>query len=154
MKIVSFLVLFFILSLSDSFTGKVVRVLDGDTIEVLTDKKERIRIRLEGIDCPESGQPFSNKATKLTKELVAGKTVTVVKSGEDRYGRILGFVFVGDVNVNKELLKNGLAWHYKYFNKDEELARLETQARLKKIGIWSETNPLAPWDFRRKYNNR
>lgn len=77
-----------------------------------------------------------------------------MKSGEDRYGRTLGFIFVGDVNVNKELLKNGLAWHYKYFNDDADLDLLERQARVKKIGIWSESNPDAPWDYRRKYNNR
>ena len=89
MKLLVFLLLFLLGTLSDSFSGKVVRVLDGDTIEVLTKKKERIRIRMEGIDCPERGQPFSNKATELTKKLCAGKTVTIVKSGEDRYGRTL-----------------------------------------------------------------
>jgi micrococcal nuclease len=62
----------------------------------------------------------------------------------------LGFVFVGNVNVNKELLKQGLAWHYKQYNKDEEFAKLEQEARKKKIGLWSHPNPVAPWDFRRK----
>jgi endonuclease YncB( thermonuclease family) len=65
-------------------------------------------------------------------------------------GRTLGFVFVGDVNVNKELLKQGLAWHYKQYNKDAELAALEQEARKKKIELWSHPNPVAPWDFRRK----
>jgi micrococcal nuclease len=148
MKILNLLVLLFMLNISDSFTGKVVRVLDGDTIEVLTEDKNRVR--LEGIDTPERGQPFSNKATELTKKLCAGKTVTVVKSGEDRYGRTLGFIYVGDVNVNKELLRNGLAWHYKYFNQDEELSELEQEAKNKKIGLWKEPNPVAPWDWRRE----
>ena len=57
---------------------------------------------------------------------------------------------MGNLNVNKELLRQGMAWHYKYFNKDEELAELEQEAREKKIGLWSQPNPSAPWDFRRK----
>ncbi len=57
---------------------------------------------------------------------------------------------MGNLNVNKELLRQGMAWHYKYFNKDEELAELEQEAREKKIGLWSQPNPIAPWDFRRK----
>ncbi len=150
MKLLSLLLLLLLTSVSDSFTGKVVRVIDGDTIEVLTDDNKPVRVRLEGIDCPERRQPFTNVATNLTKQLCASKMVTIVKSGKDRYGRILGFIFVDDVNVNKELLRNGLAWHYKYFNGDKELAELEQQAREKKIGIWSEPNPVAPWNFRRK----
>jgi micrococcal nuclease len=67
----------------------VIRVSDGDTITVLVDK-EQIRVRLEGIDCPESGQPFGNRATQLTQKLCAGKTVRIEKTGEDRYGRTLG----------------------------------------------------------------
>jgi endonuclease YncB( thermonuclease family) len=72
------------------------------------------------------------------------------RAGEDRYGRTLGYVFVGDVCVNQELLKLGLAWHYKYYNKNPELAKLEEQAKSAKIGLWSQPNPVAPWEFRRK----
>ena len=62
----------------------------------------------------------------------------------------MGYVFVGDVNVNKELLRQGLASHYKQYNKDEELAKLEQIAQKKKIGLWSHPNPVAPCDYRRK----
>ena len=149
MKILSFLLLLF-LTVSATFTGKVIKITDGDTIVVLTDKKEQVKIRLEGIDCPESSQDFGNKAKQATSDLCFGKQVKIIKSGEDRYGRTLGYVMVGDINVNKELLKQGLAWHYKQYNKDEELAELEQEARNKKIGLWSQPNPVAPWDFRRK----
>ena len=149
MKLLTLLLLI-ILSASDSFTGKVVKITDGDTIVVLTSDNKQVKIRLEGIDCPESNQDFGNKAKQAVSDLCFGREVIIVKSGEDRYGRTLGYVFVGDVNVNKELLRQGLAWHYKQYNKDTELAALELAARNKKIGLWSHPNPVAPWDFRRK----
>jgi endonuclease YncB( thermonuclease family) len=144
------LLLLIILSASDSFTGNVVKITDGDTIVVLTSDNKQVKIRLEGIDCPESNQDFGNRAKQAVSDLCFGREVVIVKSGEDRYGRTLGYVFVGDVNVNKELLRLGLAWHYKQYNKDTELASLELAARNKKIGLWSHPNPVAPWDFRRK----
>lgn len=72
---------------------------------VLTDKKEQAKIRLYGIDCPESSQDFGNKTKQAVSDHCFGKEVTEIKSGEDQYKRTLGFVFVGDVNINKELLK-------------------------------------------------
>lgn len=150
MKLLTTILATLLLLLSSTFTAKVVRVSDGDTITVLTDEKEQIRIRLEGIDCPESGQPFGNRARELTAKLVAGKEVRIDKSGEDRYGRTLGYVWIGDKCVNHELLKAGLAWHYKYFNKDPKLAEMENIAKAAKLGLWSEPNPVAPWDWRRR----
>ena len=149
MKLLSLLFLL-LLSASTSFTGKVVKITDGDTIVVLIEGNQQVKIRLEGIDCPESNQDFGNRAKQTVSDLCFRKNVVIQKSGEDRYGRTLGFVFVGDVNVNKELLRLGLAWHYKQYNKDEEFAKLEQEARKKKIGLWSQPNPVAPWDFRRK----
>lgn len=130
------------------FFGKVVRVIDGDTIVVLNDANVQIKIRLEGIDCPESNQDFGTQAKKATSGLCFGKRVKVVQSGVDRYDRVLAFVFVDDVCVNEELLKLGLAWHYKKYNQDEELAQLEATARKLKVGLWSMKEPVAPWDFR------
>lgn len=149
MKILSLLFIFLI-STTTVFKGKVVKITDGDTIVVLTEQKEQIKIRLEGIDCPESNQDFGNRAKQAVSDLCFGKEVTVIKSGEDHYKRTLGFVFVGDVNVNKELLKHGLAWHYIKYNKDEDLAKLEQEARKQKIGLWSQPNPVTPWNYRRK----
>lgn len=149
MKILSFLSLL-IITATTTFTGKVVKITDGDTIVVLTEEKEQIKIRLEGIDCPESTQDFGQKAKQATSDLCFGKQVKIIKSGDDRYGRTLGYVMVGDLNVNKELLRQGMAWHYKKYNQDVELANLEQEAYKKKVGLWSQPNPVAPWDFRRK----
>jgi endonuclease YncB( thermonuclease family) len=95
-------------------------------------------------------QDFGTRAKQATPDLYFNKEVRIEKTGVYRYGRTLGFVCVGDVCVNKVLLKQGMAWHYKYFNKVPELARVETEARKAKVGIWSQPNPVAPWDFRRK----
>ena len=95
-------------------------------------------------------QDFGTKAKQATSDLCYGKQVTIIKSGEDRYGRTLGFVMVGDLNVYKELLSQGMTWCYKIINKDEELAKIEQEARDKKVGLWSQPNAVAPWDFRKK----
>jgi micrococcal nuclease len=135
---------------TDTFNGKVVGVTDGDTIVVLTDNNNQIKIRLEGIDCPESNQDFGDRAKQATVSLCWKKQVLVRKTGVDKYGRSLAFVYVGDLCVNQELLRLGMAWHYKQYNNDPVLARLENDARTKKVGLWSQKKPMAPWDFRHK----
>jgi micrococcal nuclease len=132
------------------FEGKVVGVADGDTVTVLLQDNTSVKIRLEGIDCPEAKQDFGQKAKQATSELCYGKAVRVVKSGEDRYGRTLGFVFVDGVCVNEELLKMGMAWHYKKYNQDEKLAKLEEEARREKVGLWVMESAVAPWEFRKR----
>jgi len=136
-------IVFSILLSTSAFTALVIGVTDGDTIVVLTGDKEQIKIRLEGIDCPEYKQDFGYKAKQATSNLCFNKEVRIEKSGVDQYGRTLAFVYVGDICVNKELLKLGMAWHYKHYNKDPELARLEDNARAAKVGLWSQPNPGA-----------
>ncbi len=129
--------------------GRIVKVSDGDTIVLLDSTNTQHKIRLDGIDCPEKGQPFGTKATEFVKQLTINKTIIVEWKKKDRYNRILGIVYADSVNVNKELLKNGLAWHYKHFNNDAELAELEQQAKDKKLNIWSEKNPIEPYQWRK-----
>lgn len=126
---------------------KVIGVTDGDTIKVLVDK-ETVIVRLEGIDAPESGQSYGKKAKEAMAELVAGKTVTVKKTGMDKHGRILGIVVVGGVDTNSKLVEEGWAWHFKKYSTDQDLAKLEEAARLAKRGLWADEKPLAPWDYR------
>lgn len=129
--------------------GKVVSVTDGDTLSLLVGK-ETIKIRLEGIDAPESKQSFGTKSKDALKELVAGKQVAVVKSGEDKYGRTLGLVRLGDTDVNAKLVADGWAWHYKKYSKDELLAQLEVEARDAGRGLWADPKALPPWEFRQR----
>jgi hypothetical protein len=106
------------------------------------------KIRLHGIDCPEMGQPFGKRAKQFTSDMVFGKIVEVKPTDRDRYGRTVAWVYVDSICLNKELLKVGLAWHYKQYSKDNELAILELVAQKKKIGLWSDPHAISPWEFR------
>ena len=131
-----------------AFSGKVIRVADGDTITVLVDSTQ-YRIRLEHIDAPESHQDYGTKAKQALADKIFGKEVTVKWTGRDRYKRILGVVHLGGRNVNLELVREGWAWHYLQFSKDQEFAKAEKEAREKKLGLWAGANPIPPWEFRK-----
>lgn len=133
---------------SSQLTGKVVSIADGDTFTMLVNN-EQIKIRLHGIDCPEKAQDFGNVAKSFLSEMIAGKNVEVEKLDSDRYGRTIGMVTIDGVNVNEELLKSGLAWHYKYYDKNPEWAKLEETARKEKKGLWVQSNAIPPWEWRR-----
>jgi endonuclease YncB( thermonuclease family) len=137
-------------AVSRQFTGTVVAIHDGDTISVRAGR-ETIRIRLEGIDCPEYRQPYSARAKQFTAELVHRKDVTVDGRGDDQYGRLLARVRVGDVEVNETLVRNGLAWHYQRREIDPALAAAERSARAARIGLWADPNPVPPWRWRRDH---
>ena len=130
--------------------ANVVRIIDGDSIEVLAADNTKIKIRLEGIDTPESKQAFGNKAKQATGELTHEKNVTILKTGQDFYGRTLGFVVVDSVNVNAELIRLGMAWQYLQYNDDAELTAMEAEARAAKRGLWIDAEPVAPWEWRKK----
>ena len=137
--------------LANDFSGSVVSVLDGDTIDVLhTGKAERIR--LHGIDCPEKKQAYGQKAKHAASALVFGKEVTLHTFGKDKYGRTIGDVLLPDgTNVNQELVKEGWCWWYrKYAPGDTMLERLESEAREAKKGLWVEPNPVPPWEGRKR----
>ena len=130
-----------------SFQANVVGVADGDTITVLREHQQ-VRIRLDGIDCPEGGQAFSNRAKQLTSALTFGRQVTISPRDTDRYGRTVARVYVGDQDVSLELVKAGMAWHYKRYSADPVLAQAEIDARNAKAGLWADPHAVAPWDFR------
>lgn len=131
--------------------GKVVRISDGDTITILVDGNKQERIRLHGIDCPESNQDFGQVAKKFTSDLCFGQRVAVEVRDVDRYGRIVGVVYNTDnVNVNLALLENGLAWHYTAYDQSLAFSAAEKKARLNKQGLWSHKDAIAPWEFRKR----
>jgi micrococcal nuclease len=133
------------------FTGKVVGVSDGDTISVMHNGRGQ-KIRLHGIDCPEKGQAFGQRAKQFTSALVFGKEVTVTVKDTDKYGRTIGEVKLLDGTVlNQELVKAGLAWWYRrYAPGDTVLEGLEKGAREAKQGLWVEPNPVPPWEWRHR----
>ena len=135
---------------SQNQEGLVVKVIDGDTIDILQNKK-KTRIRLLGIDSPERGQSFHVKAREFTASLVAGRKVIVHAQSRDQYGRVVGDVYLEDgTHVNAEIVKAGFAWHYRYYSNNEALAHVEAEARKQRRGLWQDTHPKPPWEFRKQ----
>jgi endonuclease YncB( thermonuclease family) len=144
------IILFFIsLGAQAQLVGKVVSIADGDTFTMLVEQK-KIKVRLYGIDCPEKGQDYANVARDFTADLIAGKNVVLKVLNTDRYRRTIGMVFINGINVNEALLKNGLAWQFRKYDKYVEWTVLENNAKQKKLNIWSRPNPIPPWEWRRR----
>jgi len=135
--------------------GRVVSIADGDTITILDAKKQQHRVRLKGIDAPERRQAFGGASKQNLATLVARQTVQVRVDDTDRFGRIIGVVFVRGSDINLEMVRRGMAWHYRQFARNQTPAEraayvhAEQKARAARLGLWSDPNPLAPWDFRR-----
>ena len=135
--------------LSYELIGKVVKVSDGDTITILTSDKTQYKIRLNDIDAPEKKQAFGNKSKDNLDKYIAGKTVTVQYKEKDKYKRILGTIYYQNKDINLQQIKDGYAWVYKKYSKNQEYYKAEKLARDKKIGLWSDKKPLEPWEFRK-----
>jgi len=132
-----------------SFTDKVVKVSDGDAIQVVHEGKAE-KVRLAGIDCPESKQPFGQTAKRFVLDIAAQKTVTVLVETTDRYGRTVEEVILPDGrNLNQELVRAGYAWWYRKYSSGSTLGELEEEARTAHIGLWVDLAPVPPWDWRR-----
>jgi endonuclease YncB( thermonuclease family) len=134
---------------ADIFSGKVVSVVDGDTINILHDNV-REKVILYGIDCPETAQSFGAEAKKFTDDACYGKVVNVEDHGKDARGRTIGVVLLPDgTNLNRALVKQGLAWWSdKFAAKDATLKQLHETARASHVGLLTEPNPIPPWIFR------
>ena len=137
------------MQLPDSFIAKVIGIKDGDTIEILKDQKH-IVVRLADIDCPEKSQPFGSAAKKFASDFCFGKEVTIHSNGKfDRYKRLIATVIFVNVSLNQELVINGYAWHFKKYSNKQEFTDLEEHAKLNKVGLWVDNDPIAPWNWRK-----
>jgi endonuclease YncB( thermonuclease family) len=159
-KLVFLCLLFFtIFSFAEELIGKVIKVSDGDTITVLDSNNQKYKIRLKGIDAPESQQVYGDISTQSLSELVYDKEVIVTWDKKDKYYRILGKVIVDGRDVNYEQLKKGLAWYYKQYEKDlsdedkKKYSEAEEWARNYTEGLWVDSNSIPPWEFRRRGKN-
>lgn len=124
-----------------------VGVIDGDTLTALVGGHLET-IRLEGIDAPEKGAPYSQKAKSLLAELVFHKSIVLIGVGRDRYNRLLARVLVDGLDVSAEMVKAGLAWHYRKYSDDPVLDLEEEKARVSKRGLWGLPDPRPPWERR------
>lgn len=147
-------------SLAATLQGQVVGISDGDTVIVLDSTNTQFKIRLMGIDAPEKKQPFGQRSKQFLSDLVFNKDVTIEYSKKDKYGRTVGKITVGGVDANLEQIKAGFAWHYKKYQREQTAddrlvyAQAEELARVQKVGLWAEPNPVPPWDWRKQNKRR
>jgi micrococcal nuclease len=141
-------------SQAESLSGRIVGVIDGDTVDLLTESKQLVRVRLAGIDAPERRQPFGSVAKKVLSELVFSKTALLEGEKKDRYGRLVAKVIVGGQDANLRLVRLGYAWHFEKYQSEQtaEDRRLydaaQGAAMKERLGLWRDPEPVAPWDFR------
>ncbi len=134
--------------------GEVIEITDGDTITLIDSSRIQHKIRLAGIDAPEKRQAFGEKSKQQLADLVFRREVLIEWSKSDRYGRIIGKVFLGNKDVNLTQITSGMAWHYKRYANEQSMtdrgsyAQAEEEAKLKRRGLWKDQNPTPPWDFR------
>ncbi|MDR3630939.1 MAG: thermonuclease family protein [Desulfocapsaceae bacterium] len=137
-----------------AFHAKVVRVVDGDTLEVRREKKN-IRIRIWGIDAPEWSQPYGPQSCGFARNLIFGREVQVVPKDHDKYGRLVAVIFVEGVSVNEALVRAGYAWVYPYFCNEpvcEVWKSLQQIASSEHRGLWADQSPVPPWQWRRMHD--
>lgn len=139
---------------AETMTGMVVGVADGDTVTVLVNGHDQIHVRVMGIDAPEKKQAFGQRSKQAMSDCAFGKQTQVEWSKTDRYGRTVGKVSVDDVDCGLRQIELGLAWHYKAYKREQQpedrksYAEAEAIARSAERGLWSERDPVPPWDFR------
>lgn len=138
----------------DAITGKVIKIIDGDTYDILLNGNETVRIRMEGIDAPERGMPYFNVSKKYLSSLCFGQQISLDILDTDSHGRVLAYSYLADGReLSEEMIKAGLAWHFKRYNDDANLANLEIKARENKLGLWKDENPYPPWEIRTYHRN-
>lgn len=141
---------------AEVLVGRVIAVADGDTVTVLDASRQQHRIRLVGIDAPERGQAFGNRARQHLADRVFQREVQVEYDKRDRYGRILGKIVLDGEDINLMMVRDGMAWHYRQFQRDQRpadrtlYADAEREARAAGRGLWADAHPQPPWEFRRQ----
>ena len=150
LAVVALLSLFTGAQAATRITGRVVGVHDGDTLTVLTAGNVETKVRLHGIDAPESGQAFGNVSKQALSGMVFGKTVVVDALSHDRYGRVIGVVYLPEGNVNHAMVAYGYAWWYQeYASKSVALQYYQARARAARAGLWADPHAIAPWIYRK-----
>ena len=125
-----------------TFPATVVAIIDGDTIDIVEEASQRkVRVRLHGVDSPESGEPFSQRARTFMRVLLFDRAVTVEGRDVDRYGRLVARIRVGSRDASVELLREGLGCHYRQFSNDPVLEQAEQTARSASAGFWAAGAP-------------
>lgn len=132
---------------------QVVGVLDGDTVLVLDEHKTvQFKVRLDQIDAPEKAQPYGQVAKLFLSDLIYKKRISLLRKGQDRYGRTIGEISLNGENINLRMVREGYAWAYRQYVTDQRYIKAEQQAAQLKKGLWLDPNPTPPWLWRRNQN--
>lgn len=132
----------------ERLTVDVVDVTDGDTLTVEGSAGETAQVRLWGIDAPESGQLYGPEATEVARKEAEGKRVEVEVLDRDRYGRLIGRVYVQGTTLGRTLTRSGYAWHARRYGTSDTLKANEREARRNERGLWTQEEPTPPWTHR------
>ena len=136
--------------------GVISRVIDADTVVIKSDQGINYKVRLLGIDAPEINQVYGKEATRYLSNKVLGKNLKVLGKNKDRYHRLLGKLILNGNDINLDLVKNGMAWHYKFYKKSQEkkdqllYSNAEIYAKVNNLGLWAKKMPMPPWQWRKK----
>lgn len=136
-------------ALAADLEGRVVAIVDGDTLDLLTAEQRTVRVRLAEIDAPEHRQAFGTRAREALSDLAFGKAARVELVARDRWGRAVGRVYVGDLEVNPDLVRQGFAWVFRKYRHRPALLELEADAKANRRGLWADVAPVPPWEWRR-----
>ena len=132
------------------FSAKVMEIVGGDTI-ILWHNNRTEKIRLNGVVCPDKTQPYGGQAKRFTSFMIQNKDVTVRVVGKDQNGSTIGDVILRDgQELNKELVKEGLAWWDRKQSTNQNLGQLENVARAEKRGLWADPHPVPPWEWKKQ----
>jgi micrococcal nuclease len=134
---------------SSSYAHKVIGIADGDTLTLLVNNRP-LKIRLANIDAPEKKQPFGQKSKESLSALCWGKDARYAAQSIDRYKRTVALVTCGDVGVNREQVRRGMAWVYTKYNDDPFYIAIQAEAQKQKRGLWQDVQAVPPWEWRRK----
>ena len=136
-------------------SGRVITIIDGDSIIVTNRQGKRHKVRLAGIDAPERGQPYGDKAKRHLASLIGGKRIQLESYKYDQYGRVVAKIMLLDQDINLSMVRAGLAWWYRRYADEQPLFdqyrydAAETHARDRRVGLWSQRNPMPPWQWRK-----
>jgi endonuclease YncB( thermonuclease family) len=139
---------------ADTIHGRIIGITDGDTVKILTADHTDVKVRLAGIDAPEKRQAFGDRSKTNLSRMAFQQNVEADCGKTDRYQRRVCVLYVGGIDLNLEQVRQGMAWHYKKYEREqsprqrEEYAAAEFNAKVRRVGLWSEKNPVPPWEFR------
>ena len=150
-SILIFLLLIVAISCDKQQGNKVIKVTDGDTFDVMNDNDQEVTIRLYGVDCPESSQPYGDDATEALRGRILDESVKIEKVSTGTYGRTIAKVYHEGTMINEWLVEEGLAWVYnRYCDQSvcDDWENIQHNKRNEGVGLWSQSSPTPPWEYR------